>query len=249
MVPLTAVIIAKNEADRITACLQSLSGWIQDIVVVLNDCTDRTREIAESFHARIIEHTWEGYAQQRNIGTQYANTQWIFRIDADEVVSPELRTAIEAFFANSSHTRYNACYCYRINRFLGQWLKMNDHQLILFNKSHAHWEGVVHERLCFSGPAQTLFGPLFHYTERDVAHTLQKNIHYAHLKATELTQRYSKKRLAFNLITYPWHAFIKSYFQQRCYRNGIAGFYVASLSAIYVFFKYLFAIELKHNHD
>ena len=86
MLPVSAVIIASNAAETLPICLQSLRGRVQEIVVVINDCTDDTRKIAENFGARVIEHPWEGFGEQRNFAASQAKEAWLLCIDADEEI-------------------------------------------------------------------------------------------------------------------------------------------------------------------
>ena len=81
MLPLSVVIIAKNEANALKASLPPIKDWAKEIIVVINDCTDNTKEVAESFGATVIEHAWEGYAKQRNFAQSCAHEPWILRLE------------------------------------------------------------------------------------------------------------------------------------------------------------------------
>ena len=86
MLPLSVVVIAKNEAEALKSSLAPIKNWAKEIIVVINDCTDNTKEVAESFGATVIEHPWEGYGKQRNFAQSCAHEAWILKLDADEVI-------------------------------------------------------------------------------------------------------------------------------------------------------------------
>src|SRR3981081_1437265 len=96
---LTACIITHNEADRIESCLRSVS-FCDEILVVDSHSTDTTRQIASSLGARVIERDWPGYRSQKQFAIDSASSDWVLCLDADERVSPELRSEIEALRAH-----------------------------------------------------------------------------------------------------------------------------------------------------
>ena len=99
---LSVVVITKNEEPRIARCLQSVQ-WADEIIVVDGESTDRTVEIAQSLHAKIISHPFSGdFGMERNIGNDAASGDWILQLDADDVVSPQLRAQIEHVLGNGA---------------------------------------------------------------------------------------------------------------------------------------------------
>ena len=95
---LSVCIVAMNEGDRIAACLESVK-WADEIVVVDSHSTDRTREVAAEFGARVIERDWPGYVEQKNFALEQATRDWVLCVDADERVSDGLRAEIERVLA------------------------------------------------------------------------------------------------------------------------------------------------------
>lgn len=248
MLPLSVVIIAKNEANVLKSSLPPIKNWAKEIIVVINDCTDNTREVAESFGALVIEHPWEGYAKQRNFAQNCAHEAWVLRLDADEVISEELKLSIEEFFDRKDLVESTTvCKCFRCNRWLGHWFShFKDDLPILFKKSSVHWEKPVHEHLCFEGNVHYLKkGILYHYTETSIFHTIQKNIAYAQLSAQDLSYKYSRSVLILKAITNPAFCFFKCFVFRGYFREGFPGFYYSTISAFYTFFKYAFAFEKK----
>lgn len=248
MLPISCVIIARNEANSLKTCLASICGWIKEIIVVINDCTDDTQKVAESFGARVIEHHWEGYAEQKNFGIRKAQEPWILRLDADEEVSETLRKNIEAFFKNTPSTVCDVVYCRRHNRYLGTWLRYGqskDKCPLLLRKGTVKWVGCIHEDLQYSGKKQFLEGPLWHYTETSIEQTLQKQIKYAHLAARNLSKKYSIGMLTIKCCLNPLVNFMKRYFFKGGFLDKLPGFYYATITSFYTFLKYLLAIELR----
>ena len=90
---ISAIVITFNEEHNIAAALQSLS-WAEEIVIVDAESTDRTAEIASAFTDRIFVRPWPGYSAQKNFAAEQAENDWIFSLDADERVTPELKSAI-----------------------------------------------------------------------------------------------------------------------------------------------------------
>ena len=246
MLPVSAVIIASNAAETIHLCLQSLRGRVREIIVVINDCTDDTRAIAESFGARVIEHPWEGFGGQRNFAASQAQEAWLLCIDSDEEVTSELYASAKAFFNDPAHERVTACFVKRINRQFDCWCSV-DRSLFLIKKEAVHWEGSVHERACFQGQTRALKGYLRHYTEKNVLHALEKNVRYARTRAADYAKKYSQFGLMLKCLTHPGLNFFSSYLRKGLFLKGFAGFYVSAMQAFFCFLKYLLALELKRK--
>lgn len=247
MLPVSAVILASNAAETLPICLQSLCGRVREIVVVINDCTDDTRKIAENFRARVIEHPWEGFGEQRNFAASQAKEAWLLCIDSDEEVTPELYASAEAFFNDPAHERVTACFVKRINRQFGCWCSV-DRSLFLVKKKAVHWEGAVHEHACFQGQTRVLKGYLRHYTEKNVLHALGKNARYARTRAADYAQKYSQFDLMLKCLMHPPLNFFSFYLRKGLFLKGFAGFYVSVMQAFFCFLKYLLALELKRKN-
>ena len=84
---ITAIIIAKNEESNITECLKSIS-WVNEIVLVDAESTDKTVEFAKAFTTNIFLHKWEGFAKQKEFALSKTSNEWVLNVDADERISP-----------------------------------------------------------------------------------------------------------------------------------------------------------------
>ncbi len=108
--PVSVCLIAGNEARRIRAALESVSGWVEEIIVLLNDdVNDGTDRIAESFGAKVFREPWKGHIAQKNSAAQKATQTWLLGLDADEAISPALRAEIQELFARPDKLRSLCC--------------------------------------------------------------------------------------------------------------------------------------------
>lgn len=96
--PLSVVIVAKNEAHNLPRCLASVRGWTAESIVALNDTADASESVARGLGARVTSLPWQGYRDTKNAALALAGEAWVLSLDADEEVTPALRAAIVAFF-------------------------------------------------------------------------------------------------------------------------------------------------------
>jgi (heptosyl)LPS beta-1,4-glucosyltransferase len=240
---LAAVLIVKNEALQLEACLQSVQGWVDEIIIVDSGSTDNTESIARSFNAKFIVNTdWQGFGQQRQWAQQHCNADWLFWIDADEVVTPELQKSIvKVVRANTPHT------VYRINRLswvFGRFIRHSgwypDRVVRLYPRALTQYnDALVHEHVIVPAKAvvKELRGDLLHYTYRSVEHYLVKSAHYARAWADKQTQQ-GRKASLLQGVAHAVGCFIKMYIIRQGFRDGRSGFLLAILSAHSAFVKY-----------
>ena len=243
---ISACVTAGNEEDKIAACLSSLS-WCDEVVVVDSFSRDKTFEISKQYTPHVYQHAWEGYIAQKNYIRSLAHHSWILFVDADEVVSDELRDEIESEFARDPGDTVG----YRFPRmvhYLGKWIRHGewypDIKLRLFRKDRGHSEGQEpHDRVVVDGPVKTLRAPLYHFTYDDLAdhiHTLNR---FSSISAGEKFSRGEKFRWT-DLFFRPPFRFFKSYFVKWGILDGRQGFIIALMSAFGVFIKYAKLLEL-----
>lgn len=149
MLPISAIFLTYNDEKLIEEGLKSVYGWVGEIIIVDSHSTDGTLTIAQKYTDKIEIHPFENYAAQRN----WAQTQipiaheWVFHIDADEVVTPELHRSIERFFAEGAPDDIDGCLMARRTVFMGRWIRYGGHypvyHLRLFRRNH----GMCEERL------------------------------------------------------------------------------------------------------
>lgn len=238
-VSLSVIIIVKNEAQDLPACLASVA-WADDIVVVDSGSTDDTVEIARSFGARVhITSDWPGFGPQKNRALALARHTWVLSIDADEQVTPALRTAIENCLQAPTHVAYSlprrSYFCGVAVHHSGWW---PDRVVRLFDAKHARFSDVlVHERVEVEGAIGQLDVPLLHYTYRDVSEFHRKLVDYSDAGARMLLARGHRPSMGSALVHGAW-AFIRSYFLRQGWRDGRVGLLIALGNAESSFYKY-----------
>ena len=236
---LSVVVITKDEAECVRACLESVA-WADEVVVVDAESTDKTAQIAREFTDRVYVRPWPGFAAQKNFGLEQATGDWTLSVDADEEVSQELRNEIEAVLAASGPV----CAGYRIprrNLFWGRFIRHGglypDWQLRLFRRGRGRFvDRAVHESVAVEGEVGRLRGALVHRGYRDVADFLARADRYSTLAAEEWLVGGRPARLR-DLVLRPAGRFLSMYVAHAGFLDGWRGFLLAALYAYYVFIR------------
>ena len=227
--PISAVLIARNEAERLPACLASLAGWVAEIVVVVNDCSDGTEEVARRFGARVVPHAWENFREQKNAALAEGRSEWVLALDADESVSPELRAALVAFVAAPGDEV--AASSSRLVTFLGRPIRHGDwypdRGLRLVRKGRARWIGAHdHCKLVADGPVRRLAGDLLHDSFPTLASLVAKTNFHADNFVRTRRERGEGWGLAEALFRPGWR-FFRSYVLRLGFLDGYSGLIVS----------------------
>src|SRR3989338_8295195 len=107
MPSISLCMIVKNEADFLEQCLNSVKEIADEIIIVDTGSTDRTKEIAKKFNAKVIEHKWNNnFSEARNISLEHATKEWILVLDADEAISREDLPKIKILIKNRDFDGY-----------------------------------------------------------------------------------------------------------------------------------------------
>jgi glycosyltransferase involved in cell wall biosynthesis len=240
MKALSVIVITRNEAHNLAACLDSVP-FADEIVVVDSQSTDDTRAIAARYTDRVYDLPWKGYGPAKQAALERATGRWVLSLDADEKLDAELARAIES----AVHEPAGAFAGYRLDRisnFLGRWIRHSgwypDFVLRLGLREQSSFSpDVVHERLLVDGPTGTLHGRLLHYTDPDFRHYLDKLGRYAELSAQKLHAEGRAARLS-DITLRPVYQFVRSYLLQAGFLDGAPGLLLAGGSAFHVFAKY-----------
>ncbi len=245
--PLSAVIITKNEAHIIEKALQSLQGITNDIVIVDSGSTDGTQQIGKKFGATVMETTWNGYGANKNKGNVAAANDWILSLDADEAIDETLRLSLQQLdLANEKivyEVKRKSFFCNKLIRY-GEWA--GDRTIRLFNRNHASWnDAAVHERLAFAADIKvvSLKGSLLHYTVNNVEEYLGKTMRYAKLSAEKYFAQ-GKKTNYFKIYLAPLFTFLQHYIFRLGFLDGREGFLIARTTARYTHLKYRYLKEM-----
>jgi (heptosyl)LPS beta-1,4-glucosyltransferase len=236
------LMIVKNEGKCLGACLESVKGWVDEIVIVDSGSTDDTQQIALQYTDKFYEHLdWPGFGKQRQIAQQYMTSTWVLPLDADERVTEKLRDSIlNAVQKNQSHT------CYSLNRLskaLGKYIKHSgwypDKIIRLYPRESTQYnDSLVHENVLIPKDfsVQHLEGDLLHFTFDSLTQYTNKTALYMKSWAD---QREGKKRVSLtSAISHGIFRFIKMYIIKRGFLDGRHGLLLAILSANTTFTRY-----------
>ncbi len=245
MPELSVLVLTKNEAHNIDACLESVC-WADEIVVVDSGSSDKTVEKARKWTPKVFVTDWQGFSGTKNWGLQHVTGEWVLWLDADERVTPELAAEIQAVFRSVSADGYEIP---RKANFLGHWILHGGwypgYVLRLVRRKWAHFEeSRVHEGLRRPPRVERLKNPLLHFTDPTLEHYLTKFNRYTTLAAEDLQEKGRRFHLI-DLLFRPVHLFLKMYVLKAGFLDGFAGFLLAQLSAFYVFTKYAKLFELQ----
>ncbi len=237
---LSACVIAMNEEDRIGDCLASLE-FCDEIVVVDSHSTDRTREVAASLGARVIERDWPGFVAQKEFAVRAAAHEHVLCLDADERLSPELAGEIQRL----RDAGFPVCAGWRaprLSKYLGRWMHhgawVPDRQLRLFDRRRGRWSGHdPHDRVEIEGPLGELRGKLLHHPYRSFDEHLRTIDKYTTIMAEGLFAR-GKRARASDLVIRPLARFLRAYVWKRGFLEGWRGLLQACLAAHYGRMKY-----------
>ncbi len=245
-IPISVVIIAKDAASQIAACIDS-AMFADEILVVDSGSEDETRAIAEVRGCRVIGKEWLGFGRQKQFAVSAAKHDWVLCLDVDERVSDALKASIGAVFA-AGEPLQKAYRMPRCNRFLDRWLRHGegypDWSLRLFHRAHASWSNdEVHEAVITTVEVGRLKGDLMHDSAEEVTTYLAKQNRYSSLHAQAL---YSQGVRAgyFKLFISPFARFVKFYFLRLGFLDGGPGFAHVAIGCFAAFAKYAKLIEL-----
>ena len=245
MPKVSVTVITLNEAEHIGAAIDS-AAWADEIVVVDCGSTDGTADIARAKGVTVLSREWSGYVDQKNFAAEQASHDWIFSLDADERIRPELATEIRALLLSEPSKRG-----YRVPRatfYLGRWIRTTDFypdfQTRLYDRRAGRWRGrYVHESVTVDGPVGQLRHDLEHYSYRDLRDHLDRVNHYTTLAARQMREA-GRRAGPLDLLVHPPAAFIRNYVLRRGVLDGTAGLTISLVNAYSVVLKFAKLWEL-----
>ncbi|MBM3249182.1 MAG: glycosyltransferase family 2 protein [Candidatus Omnitrophica bacterium] len=248
-IPLSVVVITKNEQDNIKDCLGSVYGWADEIVIVDDFSTDKTVELAHQFADKIFERRMDIEGIHRNWAYSQAKNEWVLSLDADEMVTEELRQEISQTLA--TNTKFSA-FSIPLRNFIGDyWVRFSGWypagKLRLFKKSKFRYEEVeVHPRVFLDGETGHLTKDIIHKGYPDFEHFLASLNRQTTLEAKKWIN--TGRKMSFGRAL--WRTidrFFRSLFGKKAYKDGFIGFMIAYFASLYQIISYAKYWQMKRE--
>lgn len=240
----TAIVVARDEALHLASCLRTLRWAGETLVVVDTRSRDETAALAEQLGAHVRFRDWEGWAAQRNYGATAAAHDWVFFLDADERVPPELAEEIQRAVATADRDGVVGFWVPRQNLIMGRWMRhagwWPDAQMRLYRRGRGGYDPQrpVHELVLLDGPTRELTHPLVHHNYVSWRQFWSKQRQYAAAEALAMSVRGARARPR-NLVLQPLREFRRRYWTLHGYRAGGLGLALSALLAAANFVMYV----------
>jgi len=229
---LTVCIIAQNEEQNLPRLLHSAQPVADEIVLVDGGSTDRTQEVARNTGAKVFFRPFTNHADQKNYAASLASNDWIFLLDADEELSPELTRSIQQW--KSQPAQFAVYEMPRLTWYLGAWIRHSrwypDRQRRIYRRDSASFTGAIHSALRYEGPVGCLHGNLLHYTIREFPEHEAKLEKYTATIAKEMFDRGRRRWRAAMWFAAPWSWF-HHYILGAGFLDGRRGLLIARMAA------------------
>ncbi|WP_282044801.1 glycosyltransferase family 2 protein [Roseibium album] len=249
--PLSAFIIARNEADRISRPIRSVIDWVDEVIVIDSGSTDDTIAVAEKLGARVVHKDWQGYGPQKRCGEDQCRNDWLLNLDADEEVTEDLATEIRAKFSDNSyrdadgwrimirdmyaHETEPAPWAYGYNQ-----IRLYDRRKGRFSDSSVH--DTV--RPVDGATIANLSGIMAHRSIRSLDFQVDKYNRYSGMQVEDMRTRGRKLPRSRLLTEFPV-SFFKAYFVRKYRKYGWWGFILSMNYAHARFLRVAKAYEAK----
>jgi glycosyltransferase involved in cell wall biosynthesis len=242
MISLTAFIISFNEEKNIARCIQSLKPVADEIIVVDSFSTDKTTAIAAELGAKVIQRTFTGYGDQKFFAQEQSGSDWVFSIDADEVLTEELQASILKMKAAPGYDAYEVN---RLSSYCGKWIRhcgwYPQYILRIWNRTKGSiTRDEVHESVQLTDKKTTigkLKGDLLHYTYDTISEHIRKIERYTEAGARNDVAR-GKSCSLLKLLVVPKWQFFTTYILQLGFLDGYYGYILCRNSSFAAFLKY-----------
>jgi len=225
---ISVIIITKNEAHSIEACLKSII-WANEVIVVDSASDDETISICKKYGAKVFQNDWQGFGKQKNYALSKATGDWVLSIDADERVTPELEQEIRNTISSPQTTI--AWEIPRLSSLCGRYIQhcgwRPDRVTRLFKREYANFsDEIVHEKLIANGKVGTLRNHLLHESIESLDEMLSKMNQYTSAGALILFEKNQKTSLTKAILKAFW-AFFRCYFLRAGFLDGREGFIIS----------------------
>lgn len=239
--PISLIVIAKNEAADIADCLRSTAGLVREMIVLDSGSTDGTQDICRACGATVFETDWPGFGPQKNRALSHATSDWVLSLDADERLTPALRAEIRqaVTMPDASIQAYSmprrSSYCGQFMRHSGWW---PDRVVRLFRRDSARFSDKrVHESLIVDGRVAVLREPIAHRAILNLEDSIGKMDAYSTLGAEGLAARNARASLSKAVAKGLW-TFFRTYILRLGFLDGRMGLVLAIANAEGAYYKY-----------
>ena len=241
---LSLYMLTRNSMRTVEAALRS-AQFADEIVVVDSGSTDGTLDVAAKCATRVLERDWPGFREQYQFAHDQCSHDWVMFLDADEEVSPELAAEIrEALPDAGEGAAAQEIVGFRIPRrtfFIDRWIRhgawRGDSEIRLCRKDRSSWLGGLHACIHTDGRTLALTRPIDHYTYAGIADQLDTLNRYSSDTVPELLASGRARILAHMLLDPPCR-FVKEYFLEAGFLDGVPGLIIAVNNMAYTFNKY-----------
>lgn len=236
---ISAIILTKNEEQNIEKCIQSVR-WCDEVILIDDNSSDKTLEIAKKYKTTIYHHPLNNdFSSQRNFGLSKAR-QWVFFVDADEIVTDALAYEISSMIAPKDQNlkNFNGFYIKRSDFIWGKQLKYGETGNIklirLGKKGFGVWKGMAHEKWQIKGNVGELRNPLLHFPHKTVSEFLKEVNFYTDIRVEELKGK-NTKVFFWSILLYPLGKFLLNFIFKRGFLDGMQGLAFAIIMSFHSF--------------
>jgi len=247
----SVVVITKNEHDRIRECLDSVSGWADEIIIVDDESTDDTRKIAKEFTDKVFTRKMDIEGKHRNWAYSQAKNDWVLSLDADEHLTEELKNEISDVL--SKKIEYAGFSVPRRNYIGDYWIRYGglypSGQLRLFKKDKFRYEEVeVHPRVFLDGETGHLKSDMIHYSWKDFGDFMTK----LNSQTTREAQKWFNTNRQMSFGRALWRTsdrFWRTLIRKKAYKDGMIGFMIAYFASLYQIMSYAKYWQMKKEKE
>ncbi|MBI2621380.1 MAG: glycosyltransferase family 2 protein [Candidatus Levybacteria bacterium] len=234
---ISVLIITKNEEDIISDCIKSVKE-LADEVVVVDDSTDSTSEIAEKLGAKVIKNEFKNFSDQRNYALKLVQNEWIFYLDADERATPKFIEEVKGKMKEEGDI-VSGFFVRRKTFYFGKDWNFIDKVERIFKKSKLlGWRGVVHETPVFDGELGIINEPIVHQTHRNLSQMLEKTNNWSEYEARLRLDANHPQMNILRFMRVIVTGFVRSYIKEKGFKNGTAGLIESIYQAYSMFITY-----------
>jgi len=248
-IPVSVVVIAKNEEANIDACLGSVYGWADEIVLIDDNSADQTATVARKYTDNVITKKMEVEGGFRNWAYTQTRNTWVLSLDADEQVTGELQEEIRGVL--ESDPKY-AAFSIPLRNYIGDyWVKYGGWypagKVRLFRKDKFKYENVkVHPRVFIDGVCGHLTKDIIHKGYPDIAHFMDSVNRQSTLEAEKWIDTGRKMSLG-RIIWRTVDRFFRRYLGKKAHKDGLYGFVIAYFDSLYQVLSYVKYREMLRN--